>query len=198
MENTQYLENLQTEVKAMLKPFDDEREKLQSQKDEAQARMAKISPESTKLEDLKALSSAANDLIIIDQALENLNLLTRQAVKNFGLKAKLDRQTVFYLGDNFEEKTAKAIEDFVKKIKSIEKEAKKEVSDFNEVLRPVCRYLGEIVADYELNPIKSDWSDEAEEREYRNGKLNVSTTFDKRKVVRELSKALTPMVWETN
>ena len=140
MENTQYLENLQTEVKAMLKPFDDEREKLQSQKDEAQARMAKISPESTKLEDLKALSSTANDLIIIDQALENLNLLTRQAVKNFGLKAKLDRQTVFYLGDNFEEKTAKAIEDFVKKIKSIEKEAKKEVSDFNEVLRHCLLY----------------------------------------------------------
>ena len=62
----------------------------------------------------------------------------------------------------------------------------------------MCRYLGEIIADYELNPIKSDWSDEEEEREYRIGKLNVSTTFDKRKVVRELSKALTPMVWETN
>lgn len=198
METTTYLENLQAEVKEMLKPFEEEYSKIKAQKEEIQERMAKVSPESTNLDDLKTLSSAASDLIIIDKALENIEQLTRKAVKNFGVKAKLEQQTIFYLGDTFEEKTTKAIEDFVKKIHKIEAEAEQEVSDFKNILHPVCQYLGGVVADYELDPIKKNWHDEAEEREYRSGMLKVSTTFDKRKVVRDLTKALTPMVWKTN
>lgn len=190
MKDTTYIENLYAEVKAMMKPFEKEKAKLEAQKEAALAKMNEISPDSTNLEELKALSVASGEALVIDQALKNLEKLTRQAVTNFDLQAKLEYKTNFSAGDACVEKAELLAEEFVEKINLIEKEAAQEVAELYGVARPICEYLGGVVADYQLDPIKRSWGDESIEREWRSGNVDVYQYFNKAQTMRSIINAL--------
>ena len=190
----EYLERIQTEVKTMLKPFDEEREKLQARKEEAQAKMAAISPESTNFEDLKTISEAGADLVIIDKGLEKLDEITRKAMTNYDLKSKMEQLPICYAGGELEEKAQKETEDFIAKILDIEEQQKQATLSDRRLLQPYYDYLCGLVADYQLVLTGRDWNDEAEKRKWRNMRPTVWDSFKKQKVLKKVSDELFPYV----